>query len=303
MRIYIGSYSEDDADKVARDLRAAGVNCEIRPALDADYHAYPFVEGKLNELKTRYADGVIVDLLEEAEDNFDVARALLKDGMWTKDFEKKFLDIQFPGRKRFHRINRAIQEMSTEYFTGEKLEKHVSEIASDKELKEFFSHVASEMSFMMYFHEILGKNGVRYEDDKMYGSIPEDPQVKIYLAEDTIDAVEEEDLKEEFEVFVDKNVDVYANLVDVIYEFERVGKLCKEKPEYSELLIMLDLIDHIAKRITGKRDIDELTAEIAELSEENRQIHLSPSAIKELLKTMEKAEIIKIKKGKASLRK
>jgi len=243
--------------------------------------------------------------LKEIEEDFEKARTLMKDGIDVRDFEEQFLDLRFPERKKYENIKKIIKENFSDInVIDEDVYDKLIEKIDEKELNEYLDQFYNEMNFMTNFHHILEENGIKYDDEngKMYGSIYEDPHVKIYIDADP-ESAEKIGLEKEFETFIDKNVDVYVNLIDVIYEIDRVEKLCRDKPEYSELLFMANLIGRITKRIKGKKDINELIEEISSISEKNENIYLTPSAIKDILKTMEKAEIIKIKNGKVMLRK
>ena len=300
MRLYIGSYDEDKVDTVIQDLRKAGIKSELKPSLDAELQAFYFIEGKLGELKDKYKDDIISKKLKDIETKFDVARSIMKDGINVRDFEEIFLDKVLPERKKYEEIKKRLKEGSNK----EKSDDKISEDEFDeKELNNFIDYFYEELELMSDFHSMLEMNGIRYDDeDKMYGKIDENPYIKMYIDVDGGQA-EELELKKEFETLVGKNIDVYANLIDVIYEIEKVEELCKNKPEYSKLLFMIDIVSEIIRKIEGKIDIDKLTDEIKMIEDKNIKIYLTPSAIKEILKTMEKAEIIKIKNGKVMLRK
>ncbi len=305
MRLYIGSYDESDVDAIMQDLRKAGVRVDLKPSLDTRHRVSYFIEGKLNDLKEKYKDDLTSKLLKELEDDFEKVKTIMKDGIDIRDFEEKFLDLKYPERKKYENIKKIMRE---KFFEVDKIDKGIHEEIIEKigeeEFHEYLDQFYNEMNFMTFFHHILEENGIKYDDEneKMYGSLHENPHVKIYIDVDPEEA-EEIGLEREFEALIDKNVDVYVNLIDVIHEIDKVEKLCKDKPEYSDLLFIASIIDSIASRIKGKKDIDELIEEISSISRENENIHLTSSAIKDILKTMEKAEIIKIKNGKVMLRK
>lgn len=305
MRLYIGSYDEDELDIVMQDLRKAGIKTELRPSLDVHHRVNYFIEGELNNLKKKYKDDLTSKILKEVEEDFERARVVMKDGIDIVDFEEQFLDLRYPERKRYKNIKKIMEEISsdTNVIDEDVYDKLIEKI-DEKELNEYLDQFYNEMNFMTNFHNILEENGIKYDNEngKMHGSIYENPHVKIYIDAD-IENAEKIGLEKEFETFIDKNIDVYANLIDVIYEIDKVEKLCRDKPEYSELLFMANLIGRITKKIKGKKDINELIEEISSISEKSENIYLTPSAIKDILKTMEKAEIIKIKNGKVMLRK
>ncbi len=293
MRVYIGTFNEERADAVAEDLRKTGIRTELRHSLDVDIKSYYFLQGKLSELKEKYKEGKIAETIKEVSEHIEKAKSVLKDGIEVKEFEEKFLDLVMPERKKYEELKNLLKE---KFDKKEKFDEIVKEIGIEK-IDEFFQHFLDEAQFMGYFHSLLEKNGIKYENEKMYGSLPADPFVKFYIDVSSREA-EELGLEYEFEAFINKNVDVYANLVDVLYETKKIEKLCERKPEFADLLFMADIMASIVDKIKGKMDIDELIEEIGTIKEEEGEIHLTKEAINEILKALEKAEVIKIKKGK-----
>lgn len=304
MRLYIGSFDENEAENVVSDLRKAGIKSELKPSLDTYLDVYYFVEGRLSELKDKYKRGMIAEILKEMESNLETAKSIIKDGIEIRDFEEEFLDRVMPERKKYAKMKDNIKNIFDEK-SVEALLEEFNEKIDEKEFYNFIDHLYNEMNLITSIHSTLERNGIRYETEKMYGKIDENPYVKIYIDTDESGA-EEFDLQEEFETLVDKNVDVYANLMDIIYEIEKVEKLCVEKPQYSKLLFMANLVGRILKKIRGKNgkmDVDQLIDEIKEMQEENGETRLTTAAINEVLKTMKKAEMIKIKNRTIALRK
>ena len=293
MRIYVGTFNEERANVVVEDLKNAGVRTELRHALDVDIKSYYFAQGKLSELRDKHKKGKIAKVLEEVSEHMEKAKSVLEDGIGIRDFEEKFLDLIMPERKKYEEIKKSLKETVER---GEEFDKIVEEIGIDK-INEFFNQIMEEADFMRYFHSVLEKNGIKYENEKMYGSLPADPFVKFYIDVSSREA-EELGLEYEFEAFINKNVDVYANLVDVLYETKKLEKLCEKKPEFADLLFMADIMATMINKIKGKMDIDELIEEIKTIKEKEGEIHLTKEAINEILKALEKAEVIKIKKGK-----
>ncbi|RKY00163.1 MAG: hypothetical protein DRP55_06195 [Spirochaetes bacterium] len=310
MRIYIGTFNEEDADKVVKDLRSVGVKTELRSSLDAEIQTHYFVEGELKKLKNDYKNSFVVEILDEIEESFNTARSVMYDGIQIPDFEENILNKVMPERKNYDGVKNTIKNV---------LEKHPKPISINKKLDtklldEFINEVgeekiygyifqfSKERNFIVNLHYLLKANGVMYKKGKMYGKIKENPYVKVYM-EATEDEAEKFNIQREYESFVDKNVDVYANMIDVIYETKRISELCKKKPEYTKLLFMAILVERIIEKVKGKVDLDQLIDEVMDIQEEDEELHLTIDAVNEILKTMEKAEIIKIKNKKIMLRK
>ena len=58
MRIYVGSFDDEEAEKITEDLRKAGIKTELRHALNIDMKDSYYIKGKINELKEKYAEEI-----------------------------------------------------------------------------------------------------------------------------------------------------------------------------------------------------------------------------------------------------
>ncbi|KAA0004224.1 MAG: hypothetical protein FE044_00485 [Thermoplasmata archaeon] len=294
MRLYIGSFDEDEVNEVVEDLRKAGVRSELRHALNIEISEKYYLEGKISELKEKYKERKrVMKVIEGIEDYFEKARQIMKDGIETKEFEEKFLDSIIPERKEF-------EEMKKEMEKEKDLDKAYSELLKkfgEEKTDEFIDEIMYEFKLTSFFHSLLEKNGIEYKEGKMYGKIAEDPYVKIYLEGDA-----PKDLPHEMKVFIHKNVDLYANLIDVIYETKRIEKLAEEKKEYTPLLFAATIVAKIMDKIQNKMEVEELIQKSMHFKENGDEIILSEDAVKEIIKMLEKAEIIRVKKGKVILK-
>ncbi|MCD6572884.1 MAG: hypothetical protein J7K95_02165 [Thermoplasmata archaeon] len=294
MRLYIGSFDEDEVNEVVEDLRKAGVRSELRHALNIEISEKYYLEGKISELKEKYKERKrVMKVIEGIEDYFEKARQIMKDGIETKEFEENFLNLVIPERKEF-------EEMKKEMEKEKDLDKAYSELLKkfgEEKTDEFIDEIMYEFKLTSFFHSLLEKNGIEYREGKMYGKIAEDPYVKIYLEGDT-----PKDLPHEMKVFIHKNVDLYANLLDVIYETNRIEKLAEEKKEYTPLLFAATIVAKIMDKIQNKMEAEELIQKSMHFKENGDEIILSEDAVKEIIKMLEKAEIIRVKKGKVILK-
>ncbi|OYT61120.1 hypothetical protein B6U81_03785 [Thermoplasmatales archaeon ex4484_30] len=308
MRVYIGSFSDDEAQELLKSLGKIGIKAELRPALYVDTSERYYIKGKMDELKEKYAGTILEEVLKKWDNYIKSARSIMEEGMKVKDFEEKFLDTVMPERKEIPSANELIEEnLDKDKFekADEKTKAELILDAIEKANKDKFGKAmeqfAKEFDLIVAIHGILELNEIRYdENDKMHGSLPENPMLKIYV--DSDDA-EELDLEVEFHVRIEKNVDVYANYIDALFELKKLGELTDEKPEIFDLLIMADIAGMIVDKIEGKIDLEEFIDGIKSLEKNGDKIRITMEAIDEILKSLEKAEIIKIKKGKIFMRK
>ena len=308
MRVYIGSFSDDEAQELLKSLGKIGIKAELRPALYVDTSERYYIKGKMDELKEKYAGTILEEVLKKWDNYIKSARSIMEEGMKVKDFEEKFLDAVMPERKEIPSANELIEEnLDKDKFekADEKTKAELILDAIEKANKDKFGKAmeqfAKEFDLIVAIHGILELNEIRYdENDIMHGSLPENPMLKIYV--DSDDA-EELDLEVEFHVRIEKNVDVYANYIDALFELKKLGELTDEKPEIFDLLIMADIAGMIVDKIEGKIDLEEFIDGIKSLEKNGDKIRITMEAIDEILKSLEKAEIIKIKKGKIFMRK
>jgi len=289
MRLFVGSFDEEEVNEIVEDLRKAGVRSDLRHALDIAIEEKHYIEGKMSELKEKYKEKKnVIEILNEVENYLEKARQVIEEGIDAKEFEEKFLNEVMPERKDFEDIRKEIVK-------GTKYEEIVEKFGKEK-TEEYLDHFMYELKFMSMIHSLLEKNGVEYKDGKMYGKISEDPYIKVYVEGET------EDLPHEMKIYITKNVDVYANLLDVLYEVDRVEKLVKEKNEYMPLLILSTIIAKIIDGIKNKMDLKELINASRYFKQNGDEIFLTEDAINEIIKTLEKGEIIRIKKGRVILK-
>ncbi|MCD6473550.1 MAG: hypothetical protein J7K47_01390 [Thermoplasmata archaeon] len=289
MRLFVGSFDEEEVNEIVEDLRKAGVRSDLRHALDIAIEEKHYIEGKMSELKEKYKEKKnVIEILNEVENYLEKARQVIEEGIDAKEFEEKFLNEVMPERKDFEDIRKEIVK-------GTKYEEIVEKFGKEK-TEEYLDHFMYELKFMSMIHSLLEKNGVEYKDGKMYGKISEDPYIKVYVEGET------EDLPHEMKIYITKNVDVYANLLDVLYEVDRVEKLVKEKNEYMPLLMISTIIAKIIDGIKNKMDLKELINASRYFKQNGDEIFLTEDAINEIIKTLEKGEIIRIKKGRVILK-
>lgn len=290
----MGTFNENGAERVAEDLKKAGVRTELRRALEIDVEGAYYIEGTLSTLKKHYADTELHDVVLEWETNLQHARSVMRDGITEQEFEEKVLDLVMPERE----ATKEIRERFAEGF----MKGDVQIFEEDKEKWEECSmQMMKEMQFIWALSHILERNGIRYEHGAMFGKLPEDPHVKIKM-DVPAERAEELGLKFLFDIALDVQVAVYAHALDIFYERGGLEKLCKEKPRYVELMMFADIANMMLDRIEGKMEISTFVEHAAAWEEEGNEITVQENAVHEILRMFEKAELVKIKKGKISLR-
>jgi len=136
----------------------------------------------------------------------------------------------------------------------------------------------------------------------LQGEISEDPYIKIEI-EASPEDVEELDLKYKAIVRVEKLIDLYVNFIDFMYEIEKMEELTKKYPQLVDAMVISDIAGILIDKIEGKVDINDFIEKNKFLKEEKNEIMLTEDAIREILSSLEREEIIKVKKNKISLRK
>jgi len=298
MRVYVGTFDEEKAEQVAEDLRKAGIKVELRHAIDLNTEGSYYIEGKLSELKKKFGDKF--KEIEEVEKHFAKAREFFHEGIKTKEFEEKFLNAVMPERKKFEEIRKFLREKAKGLKSVQDAAKVFDEVAEKfgrENTEEYMLQFIDEMHYMNFFHSLLERNGIEYKGDVMKGQIADDPFVKVYV--EAKDEEADEEVRYEYRVFVRKSVDVYASMIDLLFEAKRLEEIVNNKKgRYAHLLFAADLMARFLDRIEGKRDLDAFMDEMEEIKEENGTIFVSRAAMNEILEALEKAELIKIKKGK-----
>ncbi|HHF56240.1 MAG TPA: hypothetical protein ENL42_04925 [Thermoplasmatales archaeon] len=298
MRVYVGTFDEEEAEEVADDLRKAGIKVELRHAIDLDVEGSYYVEGKLSELKKKFGDKF--KEIEEVEEHFAKAREFFHEGIKTREFEEKFLDAVMPERKKFEEIRKFLREKTKGLKSVRDAAKVFDEAAEKfgrENTEEYMLQFIDEIHYMNFIHSLLERNGIEYKGDVMKGQIADDPLVKVYV-EAKGEEADEEGVRYEYVVFVRKTVDVYASMIDLLFEVKRLEEIVNKKGRYAHLLFAADLMARFLDGIEGKKDLEAFMDEMGEIKDEDGTIFVSRAAMNEIFEALEKADLIKIKKGK-----
>jgi DNA-binding Lrp family transcriptional regulator len=278
-----------------------GIKAEIKPSLDVSVDWYYYARGKFSELKERYSD--FKEVINEWEKYLEAIKSVLVDGMELKEFEEKVLDLIL-GKKETSSFDELIER-----YTGEDMDiKTKAKLLADalaempkEEVEKTLTRFRKELNIISVIRRILDLNGISYDDGKIHGVLSDDPELIIYMDVDE-ETAEKLKLKSEFIVSVEKQNQLYVSLTDALYEIERLRDACKEHTELFELFIVVEAITTMLDKLEGKRDVEEFIREVSTITKEGAEITLSRDAIDVILKTLEKSEIIRLKKGKIFLR-
>ena len=105
MKLYIGSFSQEEAQKLAKELRKVRINTELKPALIVEVKKLYYFEGKISELKKKYAGTEIEEIIKNWEEYISTIKTVLKDGIDKEEFEENFLNALIPERKELNMSN------------------------------------------------------------------------------------------------------------------------------------------------------------------------------------------------------
>lgn len=308
MKVYIGSFLEEEIEEMAQALRREGIRIEIKPHLSVDIESIHYIEGKIGELKEKYNGTELEYVINKWEEYIDAIKNVFEEGIKLKEFENKLLDKLFPERKEVPDLRELIKDRMEEIKETEdwnKIDKIVKDALKEMDrdtTEKVFRQFEKEMETLSEIMIFLRMNGISFEDEKLHGKISENPYIKIEIETSPEDA-EELDLKYKAIVRIEKLVDLYVNFMDFIYEIEKIEELTKKYPELVDAMVVSDVAGILIDKIEGKVDINDFIEENRFIKEGENEIMLTEDAIREILSSLEKEEIIKVKKDKISLRK
>ena len=305
MKVYVGTFEDEkEAQEVVKELSRMGIRTEVKPLLDVEMEVSSYIEGRLSDLKEKCKGTTLEGVVKKWEKFFSIARAKMKEGIDIGEFNRSVLDEIMPERKLVPSPEDLTGKEKLESIKGatdeEKIKLAEDIFAKiDRDIMDIIERFTKQAEMDMYIindlHEMLEMNGIEYKDGKMYGEIPSDPMLRIYLSPE--EAEEKIEVKEEYEIYMDRKIDVYANLVDVYFGAKRVSELCIEKPYLAKLLVVADVIGEILDKIKGKTDLEKLVENVKTMEREIDVIFLTDDVIHDILKALEREKIVKIKKG------
>lgn len=271
MWLRVGSYPEKEmAMEMASKLRNAGARVEIKEYTDWDLEEKYVLRGKLSELE-EYEE------VQEWKRYTEIIRDLLKEKIDVETFEKEFLKRAFP----------------EEYKMAEKIR---DEEVSDEAFLDGVE-AAFKLSFLMSsIYGFLRVNGIEV-NDFVEGSLPDDPEIVIELDDEVVGS--EKVYYLDFSPAWDVNVDILSvvrnNVTVEGIEGVVVDALSR---------VLVNLIAGLEET----NDIEELENYALGVIEESEgldaEVYVDAEEIFDLmLKSLEKAGIIRISGKKVKLRK
>jgi hypothetical protein len=266
MKVRIGSFDEGYAMELVEALKSAGIGVEVRRFIDVDYHTAYFVEGRFSELKNKYEETELIDEIKRWKMYLDFARDVKN----FEELEKKILDELVPDRDKAEIDEELMRRMFDAYFT---------------------------LGILL---DMLDLNGA-IEGDEIK-NLPEDPIIRFPYDADE-DKANKLDLKQKLVVSAEVTCDVYADLGDALFEMNELVELCKKNDELIGLLLTVNFAEAILEKIGDRKvDIKELLANMRRVEfGENIEFRAPSDVIEAILEALEKAKLVKIKKGKVSL--
>jgi len=271
MWLRIASYPDREmAMEMASKLRNLGGKVEVREVVEWELEERYFLKGKISELE-EYEEA------QEWKRRSEIIREIIKDRISVEEFEREFL-------------MRALPE---EY---EKIKKVSESEVSDEE---FFDGIESALRInllMSSVYSFLRANGFELEDDFIEGTLPDDPTIIIEL-ENEVEGCE----KSYYLQFVpswDVNLDVMSLLtIDVDVE-GLVGTVVDAAAR---------IVMNVVAGIEETNDADELrdyTSGVIEDSNLGEELYVDAEEVYDIImKSLEKAGIIKISGRRVKLRK
>ncbi len=266
MWLKVGSYPEREiAMEVASKLRNAGARVEIKEFVDWEIDEKYILHTRLDELE---------DDASEWRRYVEILRGLVGKGIDIESFEKEFLRRAYPD----------------EFELTEKLARN------DVSDEEFIDAVeaALKLSFVMSsVYSFLKLNGIEVED-RVYGEMPENPEIVIELDEEVEGSRKVYYL--EFTPIWDVSVDIMSVIRNEI-EIDGVEGLAIDAASRVLLNLLLGVEE------TGNvEDLEDYAVGV--LDSEEGEIYVdAEDALETMLKSLEKAGIIRISGKNVRLRK
>ena len=297
MRVYLGTFGEEEVQRILQELRGAKIRVETKPSLNIRLRGRYFIKGKMDEIKKKYGESELKDMFQKWENYIEYVRDILKEGMEEMDFEKKLILKLMPDydKEMVEKFFEVIKENKSERI--EEFERMVIGMEAEK-MKDFLDRFGDAIKIVEGINEMLKLNGVKYEEGKIYGVLPDNPTLMLYVEGIDDKKAEELGIEYTFDTYIDRQIDVYANLADIFYESEKLKNLAVKNPEYIELAVLSDVISMIIEKIEGRMEMDEFFGKIMKIEEDNHKVFLSPSAAEEIVEMLEKMEVLKVKKGR-----
>ncbi|AGK60475.1 hypothetical protein Asulf_00448 [Archaeoglobus sulfaticallidus PM70-1] len=286
MKVKIGSFSKHDGNEIAEELKKMGLNVEVKRYIEVTYEELTFLEGNLSKLKEMNLPEV-----SKWEEYINAAKEIIEqgieEGMMIKEFKDKFMERFLPeGGKDISEII--------------KLKIEAGESVDEEEIKKALDFSIKKALLSYPIEKILELVEVQNDEDKIEKRIPDDPYLSIPVMDFEGDLPEGVEVSSRIEAMVDEMVDIYTNVADILNLDERVEEL--DMDTATSLMAMYSLLVRVLEEAKEKKSIEKFISENMEMEVEDMHILVTKEAFAEILRDLEKAKLLKIKKGKVILR-
>lgn len=312
MRIKIGTFHDKIAGDISEQLTSSGIRPELKWHLGVDYEYVGYVEGRLSELKDRLTDTEFEDNVESWEEYVEVARDILGDvtaGEFRDAFVEHFVPEDTPSWTEIvdEAAKKILEERGVDFDDlSVEEQKEVYDEAMEEsrdEVSHFFRLSLNKSMYSSIAEEVLE---LVEEDDNGTLKLPEDPELSLELEVDNIDEAEKIGVDVWLEIAVSKMCDIYVDVMDGIREQENVEDLCANLDGANDLLAITEIVSAIYDRIEerGKVDFNEIKEELTNFAiGDKANAILESGAPEEILRTLEKEKLVKVKRGNVKVTK
>lgn len=311
MRIKIGTFHDMIAGDISEQLTSSGIRPELKRHLSVDYEYVGYVEGRLSELKDRLTGTQFEDNVESWEEYVEAARDILLGGVTADEFRDAFVEHFVPedtpswteivdeaAKKILEERGVDFDDLSVEE------QKEVYDEAMEESRDEVSHSFRVSLNKSMYSSIAEEVLELVEEDESGALKLSEDPELSLELEVDYIDEAEKLGADVRLEIAVSKMCDIYVDVMDGIREQENVEDLCANLDGANDLLAITEIVSAIYDRIEerGKVDFNQIKEELTNFAiGDKANAVLESGAPEEILRTLEKEKLVKVKRGKVKV--
>ncbi len=314
MRINIGTYHDKIAGDISEQLNDSGIRPELKRHFSVDYEYVGYVEGRLSELKRRLNGTPFEKAVSDWEDYVRVARDILSRDFTADDvdeFKDAFVGhfvsedtpsgadiIDETAKKILEERGVDLDDLSVEE------QKELYDEAMEESRDEVYGALKASLDRSLYssIAEDVLEKVEENEDSEL--ELAQDPEISLEVVVEDIDNAEKVGIDVRLEISVSKMCDIYVDVMDGIREQENVEDLCDELDGANDLLAITEIVSAIYDRIEerGKVDLNEIKEELTNFAiGDKADAILESGAPEEILRTLEKEKLVKVKRGKVKV--
>jgi|Deesub1362B_J571_1020462.scaffolds.fasta_scaffold00474_21 hypothetical protein len=308
MHTKIGTLDLIDGMEIAGALRSAGIKVEIKPYFDVEIEEVGYIRGRIDELVRKYSGTEYEGIVREWEGYLKKGEEILKRPMSADEFISSFVNmfvepsgVSDPEEFLTASIEKICEErnVSLDDLTGEARAEILIEAFrnSEEDIKKNLEYGLKRSRYEYVAYKLLEFSGI----DEC-GDVEElADNIEIDVEIEDAEEAEKLDINVRLKIDVRKVCDVYTSTADALYERSKLLKVIEEFDEAFKLLVVADIATSTHRYLEGKGkvEVDEIV-EVLESFElgENIDVSMDDEAARELLKLLEKEELVKIKKGR-----